>query len=68
MTYATSDVEVHVDAPDGPTFARSGPGNFSHKTGPWVRDGTKFYLQNVSRALALTAENTIDVVTLKQQK
>ena len=57
-----------VDAPDGPLFARSGPGIFSQKTGHWVRDGTKFYLQNVSRALPLTPENTIAVVTLKQQK
>jgi hypothetical protein len=68
MTYAANRVEVHVDAPDGPVFARSGPGIFSHKTALWVRDGTKFYLQNVSRALPLTHENTIAVVTLKQQK
>ena len=68
MTYATNRVEVHLDAPDGPIFARSGPGIFSQKTGPWVRDGTKFYLQNVSTGLPLTPENTIAIVTLKQQK
>jgi hypothetical protein len=68
MTYATNRVEVHLDAPDGPIFARSGPGIFSQKAGPWVRDGTKFYLQNVSRGLPLTPENTIAMVTLKQQK
>lgn len=68
MTYATNRVEVHLDAPDGPIFARSGPGVFSQDAGPWVRDGTKFYLQNVSRDLPLTPENTIAVVTLKQQK
>jgi 2-polyprenyl-3-methyl-5-hydroxy-6-metoxy-1,4-benzoquinol methylase len=65
MTYATNKVEVHVDAPDGILFARSGPGIFSQETGQWVRDGTKFYLQNVSRGLPLTAENTIAVVTMK---
>jgi len=60
-------VEVHLDAPDGPLFARSGPGIFSQGTGDWVRDGTTFYLQNVSRGLPLTAENTIAIVTLGQQ-
>ncbi|SRR6266545_1433057 len=65
MTYATSEVEVHVDAPDGPVFARTGPGRFSHETGHWVRDGRSFYLQNVSAGLALTPENTMAIVTLK---
>jgi hypothetical protein len=65
MTYATSRVEVHVDAPDGPLFARSGPGIFSQKTGQWVRDGTRFYLQNVSGGLPLTPENTITTVTVR---
>jgi ubiquinone/menaquinone biosynthesis C-methylase UbiE len=65
MTYATSKVEVHVDAPDGPLFARSGPGIFSQETGQWLRDGTKLYLQNVSRGLALTPENTIAMVRVK---
>jgi 2-polyprenyl-3-methyl-5-hydroxy-6-metoxy-1,4-benzoquinol methylase len=65
MTYATSKVEVHVDAPDGPLFARSGPGIFSQDTGQWIHDGTKLYLQNVSRGLSLTPENTIAVVTIR---
>jgi hypothetical protein len=64
MTYATSKIEIHLDAPDGPLFARSGPGIFSQETGDWVRDGTKLYLQDVSRGLPLTAENTIAIVTL----
>jgi hypothetical protein len=65
MTYATSKVEIHLDAPDGPLFATSGPGIFSQETGDWVRDGTTFYLQNVSKGLPLTAENTIAMVTLR---
>ncbi|HEY7002116.1 MAG TPA: class I SAM-dependent methyltransferase [Candidatus Udaeobacter sp.] len=68
MTYATSKVEVHLDAPDGQLFARSGPGIFSQETGDWIRDGTTLYLQNVSRGLPLTAENTIAVVTLRRQR
>jgi hypothetical protein len=67
MTYATNGVEIHLDAPDGPLFARSGPGIFSKETREWIRDGTTFYLQNVSRGLALTAENTIAIVTVRQQ-
>ena len=68
MTYATNRVEIHLNDPDGLLFARSGPGIFSQETGQWVRDGTKLYLQNVSKGLPLTPENTIAVVTLKQQK
>lgn len=65
MTYATSKVEIHLDAPDGPLFARSGPGIVSQETGDWVRDGTTFYLQNVSKGLPLSVENTIAMVTLR---
>ena len=65
MTYATSEVEVHVDAPDGPVFARTGPGRFSRETAHWIRDGMTFYLQNVSGGLALTRENTMAIVTLR---
>jgi len=68
MTYATNTVEIHLDAPDGLLFARSGRGIFSKETGEWIRDGTTFYLQNVSRGLALTAENTIAIVTVRQQR
>jgi 2-polyprenyl-3-methyl-5-hydroxy-6-metoxy-1,4-benzoquinol methylase len=64
MAYATSKVEVHVGAPDGLLFARTGPGRFTQATGEWVRDGTTFYLQNVSKGLPLVAENTIATVTL----
>jgi SAM-dependent methyltransferase len=66
MTYATSRVEIHVNAADGPIFARSGPGRFSKKIGPrGACDGTRLYLQDVSDGLPLTPENTIAVVTLR---
>lgn len=64
MSYGTSKVEVHVGAPDGSLFASTGAGYFSEATGQWVRNGTKFYLQNVSDGLPLSAENTIATVTL----
>jgi 2-polyprenyl-3-methyl-5-hydroxy-6-metoxy-1,4-benzoquinol methylase len=65
MTYAINRVEIHLDAPDGPLFARSGPGIFSQETGDWVCDGMTFYLQNVSKGLPLVADNTIATVTLR---
>ena len=68
LAHGTSKVEIHVNAPNGPLFATAGPGRDSRPTGRWVRDDTTFYLQNVSKGLPLTAENTIAVVTLKQRK
>jgi len=65
LAHGTSRVEVHVDAPDGLLFARHGPGRYSQPTGQWVRDGTTFYLQNVSKRLPLTSENTIATVTVR---
>jgi SAM-dependent methyltransferase len=65
LAHGTSKIEVRVDAPDGLLFARLGPGRHSQPTGQWVRDGTTFYLQNVSKGLPLTAENTIATVTLR---
>jgi len=67
MSYGTSRVEVHVGAPDGPLFGRTGPGGFSQATGQWVRNGTTFYLQNVSDGLPLAVENTLATVTLKSE-
>ena len=65
MSYGTSKVQVHVGAPDGPLFASTGPGGFSQATGQWVRNGTTFYLQNVSDGLPLAVENTLATVTLQ---
>jgi Methyltransferase domain len=65
LAHGISKVEIHVNAPDGPLFATAGPGCHSRPTGRWVRDGTTFYLQNVSRGLPLTAENTIATITLR---
>jgi hypothetical protein len=51
-------IEVHVDKPDGAVFAASkGPG--TGQTGPWVRNGMQFFLQDVSNRKPRTAENTL---------
>jgi SAM-dependent methyltransferase len=65
LAQGASKVEVRVNAPDGPLLTTEGPGRHSLPTGHWVRDGTTFYLQNVSKGLPLVAENTIATVTLK---
>lgn len=60
-------VEVHVDRPDGPLFVRAGYRE-SGQTGPWVSDGTTFYLQDVSGDKPLTAENTLATLVLHLQR
>jgi hypothetical protein len=63
-SYGTSNVEIHVNAPNGSIFAGSGPGSFSANTGHWVQNGMTFYLQNVSNGLPLTSANTLATVTM----
>lgn len=60
-------VEVHVGAADGPLLSRSGPGNSSQDTGPWVGDGTVFYLQDVTGDAPLLPERTLATVTVEVQ-
>ena len=57
--------EVHINAPDGPGFAGSGPGTFSVPTGHWVTDGMTFYLQDVSNGRPLNSANTLATVTIR---
>jgi glucose/arabinose dehydrogenase len=63
-SYGTSAVEIHVNAPDGNRFTKSGAGSFSATTGRWVRGGITLYLQDVSGGLPLTAANTLATVTM----
>lgn len=63
-SYGTSSVEIHINAPAGPLFARGNSGTFSMSTGHWVTNGMTFYLQNVSNGLPLTAANTLATVTM----
>jgi glucose/arabinose dehydrogenase len=63
-SYGVSNVEIHVNAPNGNAFISSGPGSFSLRTPRWARSGMTFYLQNVSNGLPLTAANTLAKVTL----
>jgi uncharacterized protein (TIGR03437 family) len=57
-----TNVEVHVNAPNGPLFTSGGPQGTA-TTGYWVSSGTTFYLQDVSNGLPLTAANTLKTVS-----
>ena len=50
-------VEVHVNSPDGPLFARTA-GSGTASTGPWVADGMVFYLEDVSQGAPVTLATT----------
>lgn len=57
-------VEVHVDKPDGALFASS-KGPASSQTGFWVKNGTQFFLQDVTNGKARNAGNTVARVTIE---
>ncbi len=60
----TKKVEVHVGSPSGNLLTSSPAGSFAATTGKWVREGTVFYLQDVTAGQPLTPEFTLDTVTL----
>jgi len=59
-------LELHVGAPDGPLVAVSGPSG-STTTGPWISDGTVFYLQDASSGISTSPANTLATVTVGAQ-
>jgi 6-phosphogluconolactonase len=56
-----TEVEIHLDRPDGPNMGRHGAYGTT-TTGPWVAHGQSFFLQDVSEGKPLTAENTLGTV------
>ena len=60
----TTMVEVHVGSPDGPLFSRTGSSG-TKIAGPWVRDGTVFYLQDVADKKPLTKDYTLSTVVVR---
>lgn len=66
-TRGPGTIEIRVGAPDGQLFAKQGAVG-SLKTGDWVSDGMKFYLQDVTGGKPATAENTLATVTAAVRK
>lgn len=64
----SSNVEIHLNAPDGPLFAR-GNSQGSATTGAWVANGMTFYLQDVSNGWPLTSDHTLAtrIASVQQQ-
>jgi uncharacterized protein (TIGR03437 family) len=62
----TPNVEIHVNAPNGPVFT-FGSSQGSATTGPWVADGMTFYLQDVSNAFPLNSDHTLATVLANVQ-
>ena len=60
-------IEIHVGSPNGPLFTYEG-NRGSSQTGPWVADGTTFYLQDVTGGKPLTANNTLALLVVHLQR
>ena len=52
-------MEIHVNKPWGTLFARFYGDHGSAATGDWIRDGMRFYLQDVSNGQPLTLQHTL---------
>jgi YVTN family beta-propeller protein len=52
-------LEVHLFTPSGPLLARIGPGQGMVNTGPWIFNGMRFFLQDVSNGNPLTYQYTV---------
>jgi 6-phosphogluconolactonase len=63
----TTDVEIHIGAPNGPSMGRQLSWG-SATTGNWVADGMMFYLQDVSAGRPLDAANTLATVRVTVQQ
>jgi hypothetical protein len=61
-TTSASNVEIRVNAPNGPLFATGGAQGSATATG-WVTNGMTFYLQDVSQGEILTPAYTIAQAT-----
>lgn len=61
-----SHVELRIDGPGGTPFSGGGPKGTA-RTGNWVNDGMRFYLQNQDAPVPTSAEATLGVLTVTVQ-
>ncbi len=62
LTYSVSgatEIEIHLNTPSGTLLARSTQPQGVVNTGPWVTNGMRFYLQDVSTGQPLTNQFTL---------
>ena len=58
------ELQIRLGSPNGPMFSCGGPSGSAY-TGVWVRDGMKFYLQDVSNGKLLSFAYTLDIVCVR---
>ena len=54
-----AEVEIHLDKPWGQRIARFSAERGRATTGDWIRNGMRFYLQDVSKGQPLTLQHTL---------
>ncbi len=62
LTYSVSAatvIEIHLNTPSGPLLAHLSQQQGTVNTGPWVTNGMRFYLQDVSSGQPLTYQFTL---------
>jgi cytochrome c2 len=59
-------IEIHIGSPSGPLFTLQG-NRGSLQTGPWVSDGTAFYLQDVTGGKPLSSDHTLATLVVRLQ-
>ncbi|MDP9169133.1 MAG: ferritin-like domain-containing protein [Acidobacteriota bacterium] len=64
---AASIIQIRVNSPTGPLFTNN-INSGSMATGPWVQEGTTFYLQDVSGNLGITGGNTLATLVVHLQR
>lgn len=61
MIYATNEVEIHLDALNGPHFASSEGGSFYCETERWARDCAKFpFTKRITGSVLDSREHNCD--------
>jgi parallel beta-helix repeat protein len=60
-------IEIRLERPDGKLFTRAG-NRGSIQTGPWVADGTTFYLQEVTGGKPLTSDYTLAELVVRLER
>lgn len=56
---ASAEVEIRLDRPSGPLVARLPGGRGHAATGPWIRDGMRLHLQDVTDGRPLASRHTL---------
>jgi hypothetical protein len=65
-TSSSAHTEIHISSPDGPLLVKGGPSG-SARTGLWVTNGMKIFLQDGDNANPTSADATLGTLTIALQ-